>query len=94
MPQRLPVWLTVLVLSRDIAIVLTVTIINLAVARRTFRPTQLGKLATVVFVLTGVVALYANYRGAPLPIVTWFCWASLAITIASSIEYAIRIARE
>jgi cardiolipin synthase len=94
MPQRLPLWLTVLVLSRDIAIVLTVTIINLAISRRTFRPSLLGKLATVVFVLTGVVALYANYRGAPLPIVTWFCWASLAITIASSIEYAVRFVRE
>ncbi len=94
MPQRLPLWLTVLVLSRDIAIVLTVTIINLAVSRRTFRPSPLGKLSTVVFVLTGVVALYANYRNEPLAIVTWFCWASLAFTIASSIEYAIRIARE
>ncbi len=35
---RLPLWLTVLVLSRDIAIVLTVAVVNLAVARRTFRP--------------------------------------------------------
>ena len=44
---RLPLWLTVLVISRDIAIVLTVAIVNLAVARRTFRPSLLGKVATV-----------------------------------------------
>jgi cardiolipin synthase (CMP-forming) len=93
MPQRLPLWLTVLVLSRDIAIVLTVTVVNLAVARRTFRPTMLGKVATVVYVLTGVVALYANYRGHPMPIVTWFVYGSLAITLASSTQYAIQLAR-
>src|SRR5690348_17482951 len=36
--NRLPLWLTVIVLSRDIGIVLTVAVVNLAVARRTFRP--------------------------------------------------------
>ncbi|MEO8482916.1 MAG: CDP-alcohol phosphatidyltransferase family protein [Acidobacteriota bacterium] len=93
MPQRLPLWLTVLVLSRDIAIVLTVTVVNLAVARRTFRPTLLGKSATVVYVLTGVVALFANYRGEPMPIVTWFVYTALAITLASSAQYAVQLAR-
>jgi cardiolipin synthase len=93
MPQRLPLWLTVLVLSRDIAIVLTVTVVNLAVARRTFRPTFLGKCATVVYVLTGVVALFANYRGEPMVIVTWFVYGALAITLASSAQYAVQLAR-
>ena len=32
--NRLPLWFTVLVISRDIAIVLTVAVINLAVERR------------------------------------------------------------
>ena len=36
--NRLPVWFTILVLSRDIAIVLTVAVVNLAVGPRTFRP--------------------------------------------------------
>jgi cardiolipin synthase len=45
---RLPLWLTVLVLSRDIAIVLTVAVVNMAVARRTFRPSLLGKAATPI----------------------------------------------
>jgi cardiolipin synthase len=93
MPQRLPLWLTVLVLSRDIAIVLTVTVVNLAVARRTFRPTLLGKSATVVYVLTGVVALFANYRGEPMVIVTWFVYTALAITLASSAQYAVQLAK-
>jgi len=90
---RLPLWLTVLVLSRDIAIVLTVAIVNLAVARRTFKPTFLGKVATVVYVVTGVTALYANYVGTRLWLVDACIYASLAITLLSGGQYAIHIAR-
>ncbi len=62
--NRVPLWLTVLVISRDVAIVLTVAIVNLAVTRRTFAPSFLGKVATATYILTGVVTLYENYRGA------------------------------
>jgi cardiolipin synthase len=92
--NRLPLWLTVIVLSRDIAIVLTVAIVNLAVRRHTFRPSLLGKCATVVFVLTGVVALYANYRGEPSELFTLGVYASLFLTIASTTEYVFRVMRE
>src|SRR6186713_1594498 len=44
MANRLPVWLTVLMISRDVGIVLTVAIVNLAVGRRTFVPSIYGKL--------------------------------------------------
>jgi cardiolipin synthase (CMP-forming) len=90
---RLPLWLTVLVLSRDIAIVLTVAIVNLAVARRTFRPSLLGKVATVVYVLTGVVALYANFLGYDLPAVGWCVYAALVVTLLSGAEYVREISR-
>src|SRR5580700_6142547 len=50
--NRLPVWLTVCVISRDVVIVLTVAIVNLAVGRRTFRPSIFGKLATATYILT------------------------------------------
>ena len=93
MQVRLPLWLTVLVLSRDIAIVLTVAIVNLAVARRTFKPTLLGKAATVVYLVTGVTALYANYAGGLLLLVDACVYTSLAITLASGAQYARQIAR-
>ena len=44
--NRLPLWFTVLVISRDVAIVLTVAVVNLAVGPRTFRPSIFGKIAT------------------------------------------------
>ena len=87
--NRLPLWLTVLVLSRDIAIVLTVAIVNLAVRRRTFRPSMLGKVATVVFVLTGVVTLFANYRGRAVAARDGRRLRSLVLTLASSAEYVV-----
>jgi cardiolipin synthase len=93
LPQRLPLWLTVLVLSRDIVIVATVTVVNLAVARRTFRPSLLGKLATATYVLTGLAALYANYQGEASPIVAAFVYASLIVTLASGVHYVFLIFR-
>jgi cardiolipin synthase len=36
--NRLPTWLTVCIISRDVVIVLTVAVVNLAIGRRTFQP--------------------------------------------------------
>jgi cardiolipin synthase len=92
---RLPVWLPVLVLSRDIGIVATVSIVNLAIGRRTFRPSMLGKVATATFLVTGVVCLFVNVLGEPS--LTWavklFAYASLALTVASALHYATHATR-
>src|ERR1017187_7135390 len=77
--NRLPVWLTVLVISRDVGIVLTVTVVNLAIARRTFRPSIFGKAATAIYIVTGVVTLYFNYRREPSLLVTICVYVALAI---------------
>jgi cardiolipin synthase len=62
---RIPVWLTVLIISRDVVIVLTVIIVNLAIGRRTFPPSMLGKTATAVYILTCLLFLVANFLGRP-----------------------------
>ena len=89
--NRLPLWFTVLVISRDVAIVLTVAVVNLAVGPRTFRPSIFGKIATATFILTGVVTLYFNYLGQPSAIVKLCIYASLAITVISAADYARQI---
>ncbi len=91
--NRIPIWLTVLIISRDVGIVLTVAIVNLAVGPRTFRPSALGKAATALFIVTCVVVMYFNYLGQPSPLVDVFIWASLAITLASGVDYGWRVAR-
>jgi cardiolipin synthase (CMP-forming) len=89
--NRLPLWFTVLVISRDVAIVLTVAVVNLAVGRRTFTPSIFGKIATAMYVITGVITLYFNYLERTSALVTAFIYGSLVITLVSAFHYAGRV---
>ena len=91
--NRLPLWFTILVISRDFAISATVVVYNLAVGRRTFPPSIFGKIATATFILTGVITLYFNYREERSPIVTAFIYASLVITLISAGHYLLQMIR-
>jgi cardiolipin synthase len=92
-PNRLPLWFTILVISRDVAIVATVAVVNLAIGPRTFRPSIYGKIATALYIVTGVAALYYNYLGQPAAIVQALIWGSLFITFVSAGHYAWQVAR-
>lgn len=85
--NRLPIWLTVTIITRDVVIVATVAIVNLAIGRRTFKPSVYGKIATAIYMLTAVAAMFFNYLGYHSVIVDGFIWASLAITLISSFHY-------
>jgi cardiolipin synthase len=91
--NRIPLWLTVLIISRDVGIVLTVAIVNLAVGPRTFRPSALGKAATALYIVTCVVVMLFNYLGRPSIVVDVFIWASLVVTLVSGMDYIWRVAR-
>lgn len=92
-PNRLPLWFTVLVISRDVAIVATVAVVNLAIGPRTFRPSIYGKLATALYVLTGVAALYFNYLGRQAGVVDAMIYVSIVMTFVSAGHYAYQVAR-
>jgi phosphatidylglycerophosphate synthase len=81
------------VLSRDITIVLTVAVVNLAVGRRTFRPSIFGKIATATYVMTGVITLYFNVLGVRSGAVTVLVYASLAISVVSAFDYLVKVVR-
>jgi cardiolipin synthase len=89
--NRLPLWFTILVLSRDIAIVLTVAVVNLAVGPRTFRPSIFGKIATATYIITGVITLYFNYLNVTSAVISALVYASLAITFVSAFHYLIKV---
>jgi cardiolipin synthase len=91
--NRLPIWLTVLVISRDVVIVLTVAIVNLAIGRRTFAPSVFGKIATATYIATAVLAMFFNYRGYHSAIFDASVYASLVITLVSGIHYIWHTAR-
>jgi cardiolipin synthase (CMP-forming) len=91
--NRLPLWLTVMVISRDVVIVITVAIVNLAIGRRTFRPSIFGKIATATYIGTAVCAMLFNYLRYHSVLVDVFVWGSLAITLISSLHYIWHAAR-
>lgn len=91
--NRLPIWLTILIISRDVVIVLTVAIVNLAIGRRTFRPSIFGKIATATYILTAIVAMIFNYLAYHSVVVDVFVYASLVITLVSSLHYIWHAAR-
>jgi len=91
--NRLPIWLTVLIISRDVVIVLTVAIVNLAIGPRTFRPSIYGKIATATYIITAVIAMFFNYLGYHSLFVDIAVYASLAITLISGLHYIRHTAR-
>ena len=91
--NHLPLWLTVVVISRDVVILAVVAIVNLAIGPRTFRPSMLGKATTAVFILTSVAIMFFNYRRETSLVVDIGIWSSLALTIVSAGDYFFRLRR-
>jgi cardiolipin synthase len=85
----LPWWLTIVVLSRDVAILATALVISLVVGYRTFRPSLLGKASTATQVLTLFIAVC---REAQVPAMTAdvlkiLIYLTAALTLASAVHY-------
>ena len=91
--NHLPLWLTVVVISRDVVILAVVAIVNLAIGPRTFRPSMLGKATTAAFILTSVAIMYFNFRRETSLVVEIGIWVSLALTIVSAADYFFRLRR-
>jgi cardiolipin synthase (CMP-forming) len=87
--SALPWWLTILVLSRDVGIIVTALLISLIVGYRPFRPTRLGKVSTVMQVLMVLMAVGMQVHVPLLAkgVVMAGVYATAAITIASGIHY-------
>ena len=91
--NHLPLWLTILVISRDVVIVAVVAIISLAIGPRTFKPSIWGKLATATYIVTTVVVMYYNFRQEDAVIIDLFIWAALVVTLISAADYFLKLRR-
>jgi cardiolipin synthase len=78
---------TILAISRDAGILMTVVVINLAVERKIFSPSILGKATTTVQLVTIFWILWANYRGMELPLTQILLGAMVVLTLASGLHY-------
>jgi len=88
---HIPTWLTVLTISRDVLIALSVLIIHLQTQHTSFPPSLLGKGTTAVQLLIVGVCMLANFEPwlaiAVFPLVKY---ATLAFTLASGLHYSYR----
>ncbi len=90
-----PWWLTILVLSRDVAIIMTALLICLVAGYRPFHPSIPGKVSTVTQVATLFVAVA---HAARVPLVTGqvlgiFVYMAGALTLISGIHYLVIVHR-
>jgi cardiolipin synthase len=84
---RIPVWLTVITLSRDAIILITVAVITLTVGRRVFTPSLLGKLSTASQLLTAGVVILLNAISEGLGVARHLFAITAALTVASALHY-------
>ena len=89
--NHIPLWLTIILISRDVVIVTVVAIVNLAVGPRTFRPSLLGKMATATYLVVSIVFLYFNWRREHSILVDAAVYAALTLTVVSSADYFLRM---
>ncbi len=87
--KALPFWITALVLSRDVMLVVGALVIHMAGTRIYPRPTWAGKAATffqVLTVLAGLTARYVPLAGAPRLLM----WAAAMFTVVSGFQYIVQ----
>jgi len=86
---HIPTWLTILTISRDIIIAISVLIIHLQTRHTQFPPSILGKCTTAVQLLTVGVCMLANFQAKlAITIFPVVQYSTLAFTIASGLHYA------
>jgi cardiolipin synthase len=92
--NRLPIWLMVLVIGRDLLIVLVALLFHLAFSVARFPPTLPGKLATLIQIVTVSFFLLFNALERSSPLMVNLCVVACAVgTVVSGVHYAWHAAR-
>jgi cardiolipin synthase len=89
----IPIWVTVVVLSRDLMIVVMALVVYLAAGVRRFPPSLLSKINTVVQVAAVVLVLVSSIWPRIEPIASTLVYAVALLTLASGIDYVVRANR-
>ncbi len=87
--DALPWWLTILVISRDVVILMTALLISLVAGYRPFRPSVLGKASTIIQVATifMAVAFQAHIRLVTPFVLHLSIYLAATFTVASGVHY-------
>lgn len=93
MTNRIPIYLTILVISRDVLIVAIALMLNLAYGQRRFQPSLLGKVTTGTELVTIGLVLLFNELKSPHPIVPFAIRTTLVLILVSGFHYLWRTVR-
>jgi cardiolipin synthase len=93
MVNRIPLYLTILVISRDGLILAIALMLNLAYGQKRFLPSLIGKITTGTELVTVGLVLLFNYLGRTHPIVTIAIWTTLVLILISGFHYLWRTIR-
>ena len=94
MTNRIPLFLTILLISRDVLIVGIALMLNLAYGQTQFRPSIWGKITTGAELVTaGLLVLCNHFKWSP-PIVPVALATTLALILVSGFHYLWRTMRQ
>jgi cardiolipin synthase len=91
--KALPFWITALVLSRDLLLMLGAALIHMTGGQIHPAPTLAGKATTVFQMATVLAAMLTRYFQMPPIIRNGLIWSTAALTLASGIQYLLQGAR-
>lgn len=83
----IPLWLAIIVFSRDIIIVISAATIALTTGYTKFAPSIYGKASTVVQIATVLSVLIVNYMGYYQKWTEWLFYLTFALTLISGVHY-------
>ena len=87
MVNRLPLFVTILAISRDVLIVLVALVMYLSYGQTRFRPTLPGKLTTLAEMITLSLFLLCNWLEIRPPVLDWAWQIMLALILVSGLHY-------
>lgn len=86
--EMLPFWITAVVLTRDVLLVLGAILVHMLGVRLYPRPTWAGKAATFFQVLTVLAGLLDRYVA--LPLAPGPMWLAALFTVVSGLQYVVQ----
>lgn len=90
-PNALPLWFAVTLISRDIIITVGIAALFMLGVKFPIAPSIIGKLTTFLQVALISIVLFYNYIGTPRPdLIRPFCWITFAVTVSSGLGYVYR----
>ncbi|MDH3524650.1 MAG: CDP-alcohol phosphatidyltransferase family protein [Acidobacteriota bacterium] len=86
-----PIWVTVLVLARDVLILVIALVLWMALGQSKFTPTKLSKVNTVAQIVGVVVVLLSGISPAMVAPATVWVYAVAGLTVLSGLDYIYRV---